>query len=253
MYIGAKKYFERFTISQFKKSGDKLRWNMSNKEQLYLLSRFPTFRGVKGSIIPMENFNLPNFSKCLGSFNLLFPPGDFIFTSAVPLEVIVGHRKSISMSYLLKLWKYFYPHLYYPELIDLEFIEKLPYIWFKIHRPGLHYICFPLLYCIDIIGNSLYAPNIHDFVDKYLRGCIGEQVYSYIGIYNRSALNFLCKLLSAILQKAQREKITHLIDFVKEFFEYPYGEDERGIREDIRFDYGGGGIGIIHTLINLGE
>jgi len=54
-----RKYFEKCTISQFKKDDDKLRWNLSNKEQIYLLSRFPSFRGI-GSIIPMKEFNLPN-------------------------------------------------------------------------------------------------------------------------------------------------------------------------------------------------
>jgi hypothetical protein len=61
IYNGSK-YFEKFTISQFKKDNDKLRWDLSNKEQIYLLSRFPSFRGIKGSIIPMKEFNLPNYS-----------------------------------------------------------------------------------------------------------------------------------------------------------------------------------------------
>ena len=69
-----RKYFEKITISQFKKDYDGLKWNISNKGQLYLLSRFPSFRGIKGSIIPMREFNLPNYSGCLGSFNLLFGP-----------------------------------------------------------------------------------------------------------------------------------------------------------------------------------
>ena len=88
-----KKYFEKLTISQAKKGDSRLRWNLSNREQVYLLSRFPQFRGVKGSIIPSRDFNLPNYSGCLGSFNLLFEPGDFIFISAQRLENIVANKK----------------------------------------------------------------------------------------------------------------------------------------------------------------
>jgi hypothetical protein len=91
-----RKYFEKFTISQFKKDDGNLRWDISNKEQLYLLSRFPSFRGIKGSIVPMREVNLPNYSGCLGSFNLLFSPGDFVFVSAPQLESFVGNRETIN-------------------------------------------------------------------------------------------------------------------------------------------------------------
>ena len=68
-----KKYFEKMTINQVKKSKNVL-WNFNNdsaKEQLYLLSRFPTFRGTNNSLIPTKNYNLPNCSGCLGSHGLL--------------------------------------------------------------------------------------------------------------------------------------------------------------------------------------
>jgi hypothetical protein len=234
-----RKYFEKFTISQFKKDNGELRWDLSNREQIYLLSRFPSFWGVKGSIIPMREFNLPNYSRCLGSFNLLFRPGDFIFVSAPLLESLVGNRKSIGIADVYKFWEPSSYYFTYPMHLYLL-------------KNGL-LIPFFLQYFIDILGFSHFAPNIHEFVDDYLRGNIGELIYSYIGKYKTPALDFLHELLSAIMRKAQIEGRTEIMDFVNEFFRYPYGNGEGGMKQDVEFDYEGGGIGIIYTSINLGE
>jgi len=247
-----RKYFEKFTISQFKKDDDKLRWNLSNKEQIYLLSRFPSFLGIRGSIIPMREFNLPNYSGCLGSFNLLFRPGDFVFISAPRLESFVGNRKSLSRANISKLEEppcYYFP---YPVPFDWPHIEDLFYIWRKLWR---HVIPIPFSppYFIGILGFSRFASNIHEFVDKYLRGNIGELTYSDIGIYNTPAFDFLCELFSAIMRKAQKEGKTEFINFIDEFFRHPYGGQKGGIRQGVEFDYEGGGIGIIYTSINLSE
>jgi hypothetical protein len=252
IYNGSK-YFEKFTISQFKKDNDKLRWDLSNKEQIYLLSRFPSFRGIKGSIIPMKEFNLPNYSGCLGSFNLLFRPGDFVFVSAPRLESFLGNRKSLSRATISKLEEqpcYYFP---YPEPFDWPHIEDLFYFWRKLWRHGMPIAFYPP-YFIGILGFSRFASNIHEFVDNYLRGNIGELTYSDIGIYNTPAFDFLCELLSAIKKKAQKEGKTEFIKFIDEFFGHPYayGGQKGGIREGVEFDYEGGGIGIIYTSINLG-
>lgn len=250
-----KKYFEKFTISQFKKDNDSLRWDISNKEQLYLLSRFPSFRGIRGSIIPMREFNLPNYSGCLGSFNLLFRHGDFVFVSAPQLESFVGNRKSIN---LFNVYKLLDPPTFYsacPISFDLPHIEEFFYIWREVWRRWPHRMpvqFFPP-YFIGVLGFSRSASNIHDFVDKYLRGYIGELTYSDIGVYNTPAFDFLRELFSVIMRKAQKEKKTEFINFVNEFFRYPYGGNEGGMRENIEFDYEGGGIGIIYTSINLAE
>jgi len=247
-----KKYFEKFTISQFKKDDDSLRWNISNKEQLYLLSRFPSFRGTRGSIVPMREFNLPNFSGCLGSFNLLFRPGDFVFVSAPQLESFIGNRKSINIINVSKLLEPPSSYFTYPIPFDWPHIEEFFYFWRKLWRHGMPIPFFPP-YFIGILGFSRSASNIHDFVDKYLRGYIGELTYSDIGVYNTPAFDFLHELFSAIMRKAQKEKKTEFMNFVNEFFEHPYGGNKGGMREGIEFDYEGGGIGIIYTSINLGE
>jgi hypothetical protein len=247
-----RKYFEKFTISQFKKDDEKIRWDLSNREQIYLLSRFPPFRGVKGSIIPMREFNLPNYSGCLGSFNLLFRPRDFIFVSAPLLKRLVGNRKYIGIADVYKFWEPSNYYLTYPIHLSWLHMEKLLYFLWKLWNNGLLTPFFPP-YFIGILGFSHFSPNIHEFVDDYLRGNIGELIYSYIGKYKTPALDFLHELLSAIMRKAQREGRTEIMDFVNEFFRYPYGNGEGGLKESVEFDYEGGGIGIIYTSINLGE
>ena len=50
-------------------------------------------------------------------------------------------------------------------------------------------------------------------------------------------------LLYAIKRKAERKRLTDVLNFVSSFYRYGYGE----------INYEGGGIGIIHTTMNLGE
>jgi hypothetical protein len=83
-------YFEKLTVNQFKrdKTGQKsIAWEIDHK-QLYLLSRFPKFRVVKG-LIPKKEFSLPNYSGCLGSFGLLYRPGDFVFVRSLDEQEIL--------------------------------------------------------------------------------------------------------------------------------------------------------------------
>lgn len=254
VFHNGRKYFEKFTISQFKEGDYRLRWNLSNKEQLYLLSRFPSFKGVNGSIIPQREFYLPNYFGCLGSYNLLYRPGDFIFVSASRLESFIGNRKSLNIIDLSQLWEP--PSCYFPYLINFDCydIEELLYIWRKCWRQGFPIPFFPP-YFGGVLGVSHYASNVQDFADKYLRGYIGDLTYSDIGVYNGPAFDFLRELLLAIMRKAQRERKTGVVNFVKEFFSHPYGGNQGGIKEgiEIKFDYKGGSFGIIYTLIDLGE
>lgn len=55
------------------------------------------------------------------------------------------------------------------------------------------------------------------------------------------------------MKKGQKEKKAEVINFIEEFFRYPYGGNDGGMGEGVEFDYEGGGIGIIYTSINLGE
>lgn len=266
-----KKCFEKLTISQFKKEREVKEEKSSNRnlprfdidmEQLYLLSRFPSFRGAKGSLIPNTDYYLPNYSGCLGSYNLLFNPGDFIFLSAKWLEILLASRKSISLKDLANLNLYeIYHCLPYPILCDPDYIEDLLYILIKLtyHCWSCKYGPLPIPFLppcnIGVLGVSFYASNIHDFVDKYLRGCIGELIYSKVGFYNNYARMFLKDLFLRIKTKAKREGKQDIVNFVDSFFRYPYahnfnGKDDGG---NVESDFEGGGFGIIHTVINLGE
>ena len=265
-----KKYFEKFTISQFKKENGILKWNISNKEQVYLLSRFPSFRGVRSSKIPAREFNLPNISGCLGSFILLYEPGDFIFISASQLELSMRNRKSIDIINIFKFLKPLCCYICHTPF-DRYHIEEFFCILCKVWRHSLPIPLCPHCF-IGILGFSPCAYNVHDFVDKYLRGCIGEIIYLDKFFCNQQAFNFLQELLSAIKRKALKENNSEVLLFLNEFFKYSYGGDQGGSREyliepfkysydgnqggsreNLKFDFEGGGLGIIYTVINLGE
>ncbi len=237
-----KKYFEKFTINQFKRdkrNTKSISWSIGNRKQLYLLSRFPTFRGVKG-LIPKKDFNLPNYSGCLGSYGLLYNPGDFAFVSATGLDSFIGHKKTLKKKelyhltekYLFPYFPYFYPDI--DELLSLSSEFKRYLSW-------------------NLFGNYHRAYNVFDFAHKYLRVGIGEPIFMKIGIYNSLAKNFLHELFSAVKIKARRER--DILKFIDGFFRYDYAssEGEGSFRGNIEFDFEGGGIGIIHTIINLGE
>jgi len=100
------------------------------------------------------------------------------------------------------------------------------------------------------------ACNIPDFADKYLRGCIGEMIFSARGYSNGPALYFLRRLLSAAREKARRDGKTELEQFCRSFLECNYAGGIPGdfdTQEAAEFDYEGGRIGIVHTSIELAE
>jgi hypothetical protein len=44
------------------------------------------------------------------------------------------------------------------------------------------------------------------------------------------------------MKKGQKEKKAEVINFIEEFFRYPYGGNDGGMGEGVEFDYEGGGI-----------
>jgi len=269
-----KKYFEKLTINQVKKSKG-VSWsfgntgNTGNKEQLYLLSRFPTFRGVKSSLIPQKHYNLPNFSGCLGTHGLLYPPGDFATISSKKLEdfLLSSNRKTIQLNDLVGLNTlqttmcpcHILKGSFYVLLLDigLHSWECNSYFWkYCKHSP------FPCCN-LPILGNCCTASNAYEFSHRYLIGHVGELIYAKGLPYNENALKFLQDLFSVLKKKAEREGLNQILDFIKSYYKYDYkygyanagggsggggGGEDRG---DVG-DYEGGGFGIIHTIINLG-
>lgn len=107
---------------------------------------------------------------------------------------------------------------------------------------------------LNLFSNCHYAYNVFVFAHQYLTAGIGEPVFVRKGLDNSQARSFLHELMSAVRMKAEKEKVKDVVNFVKEFFRYSYaGKGEGGFREGVEFDFEGGGIGIVHTIINLGE
>ena len=245
------------SIVQIKKS-NKTSWSFSNnssKEQLYLLSRFPIFKGTRNSIIPMKDYNLPNYSGCLGIHGLLYYPGDFATVSSKLLDVILLNKTNFKLNDLLmyvdfNLFWNFYSYFLYG--IDFEEWLYILYKFIKFIYPYKWPLVCPYIWNVPVLGNSCISYNTYDFVDKYLRGYMGELIYAKNLPYNHPVLQFLQDLLIAIKKKAKKERLNNVLNFISSFYQYGYegGQNIEGYSE---FNYEGGGIGIIYTIINLGE
>lgn len=246
------KIFEKMTINQVKKSKT-MSWNFNNrssKEQLYLLSRFPTFSGADKSLIPNKDYYLPNISGCLGTHGLLYQPGDFAIVSSRELEAILAGRNRLELSDLVER-SCSKPTLMYDE----ECIYKFCRFDYRHDAKS-----FSLMQNLPVMGNSCIAFNAHDFSNKYLTGNIGELIYASNFSYNRPAFWFLHELLAMIESKAKREKEKNLLEFVNSFYRYRYNHNFdrdrvggiQGNIDDNESYYEGGGIGIVHTTIDLG-
>lgn len=243
-----RKYFERLTINQVKK--DKMResgafWDLSSKDQLYLLSRFPTFEGVSGSIVPPVKCSLPDYSAALGSYGLLYRPGDFAFVSAPRLETYVQSSMSLKFDQLPAILKF-----------AEETTINLTWAQAGVLVLTANQLLWPYLW--SLFGNHHAATNVFDFAQKYLAVGIGEYTFTKVGFGNPSARSFLDQLLSKVLAKAIKKGQSDIEEFVKRFSQYPFAEngdesDPHPITPANTDDLEGGGIGIVHTTINLGE
>lgn len=267
-----KKFFERFTITQFKKSKGYPRWNFNKKdsegrypdrEQLYLLSEFPTFKGAKGSIIPAcQNYNLHNYSNCLGSYGFLHKPGDFVFVSAKLVGLLIRKGSSVSKETLLSLFDALCPcPCYFP--FYMRYWEGIFCDWCELFEKFYRYRLLPYIYprgrfFWPMLGNSLLSRDVCEFTANYLMANIGEIVFAYGLPHNAGALAFLKQLMKIIQIKARKEKQEELSQLAEDYFSISYssagGQGGEGGEGPEEFPYEeGGGIGIIYTVIDLGE
>lgn len=280
--------FEKFTISQFKKSSNTktIRSWKIDKEQLYLLSRFPEFNGVSG-IVKGKKLKLNNFLGYLGSYNLLYSPGDFVYVTAPVLEDLLGGKSSIKRSDFA--------------LLNTYHNNCIPFCCFK-HYPELRYCleeCFDrwvssecryffkhLLICLDkclphfrhkrclfdyspIWFSSIYSNNIYNFLFNYLTGRIGELINCDCFCINKTAKSFIKNLFQYIYIKANQpqdnvmkflgisrtEDLKNIKEYIqlKDFENYGDGGGGGEVNREGDFQDGKGGFGIIHTVINMGQ
>ncbi|AHF81121.1 hypothetical protein [Thermococcus paralvinellae] len=254
-----KKFFEKMTINQVKKANkNPSSWSFSSKEnleQLYLLSRFPPFKGVSG-IIPKKKIWLPNYSKCLGTHGLLYPPGDFAVISSRLLERIIPSKRTIKLADLVNLHRVeLYSPIGFNNCID-DWIELCIHLCLKGCLPTLcSSNCWGRL---PVLSSSCIAYNILEFAEKYLLSLIGELIYGYSINYNKQAFEFLHSIMSTIKTLASKEdtwgKYSQLVDL---FYKYKYAKNN-GINPDPNIQFNdlpidGGGIGIVYTTISLGR
>lgn len=245
------KFFEKMTINQVKKvsinrvkRSKKVSWYFDSdaREQLYLLSRFPTFEGARNSLIPMKKYSLPDYSGCLGTHGLLYYPGDFALITSRQLEMILSGKNTLSLK---DLTLYTAPNIVYSCFPCYLLTDKL------IHFRRKYFRYSPFTCNLPIFGNSCISYNAYDFSYKYLIGFIGELIYAKKLHYNRPAFQFLQDLLYAIKRKAERERLEDVLNFISS---YSYGYGSQGGGEEYgEINDEGGGIGIVHTTVNLGE
>jgi len=252
-----RKYLEKMTICSFKKEPPRdPKWQI-DREQLYLLSRFPEFKGVRGIAPKGTEHALPNYSGCLGAYALLYRPGDFAFLSATRLERFLGPRKSLRRNDLhLVSYRDEYCHAF-------RFSIKQFPTFFMLRDM----ICMALKFsgqsdlwvCPDThFDDCHFADNVFDFTHKYLTMGIGEPLYMKDALSNAQARRFLLQVMNALKRKTSDETVcaTRCDTVADGFLRYGYATDALDDTKHVantESDNDGGSIGIVHTTINLGE
>ena len=149
------------------------------KEQLFLLSRFPKFSGVVGSIIPQQDFNINDTSKTLGSYGLMTKE-NFQFISAFNLQTLIGNKASVNLNDFKN--------------IDIErSFEKFE------HR---HF--FPFEFRMD--WSNRYCANTYEFVENFLGGNIGDITINEMTSFSNNPAKLLFDGILGNLKKIKKDK-----------------------------------------------
>ena len=260
-----RRVFNKITINQVKKAkkGKTLFSWVIDKKQLFLLSRFPSFHGIKGSIIPNKNYNLIDKTKTLGTYFLLHSPGDLIYTSAKNLDSILRNlnKKTFNSKDIDKLKNInenincslpTFPisdkhidllHHYYHELLYL--FEKY------LDKNNMFQINFPYFFpfCNRKMSSCHYADNLSVFSEKYIAGKIGEPLFIKKRVLNEPVKDFFISVFNNIKKSTKDKKIINFLNNIN------FNEDNNdniinNVEGDFNFE---GGIGIIYTCVNLGS
>jgi len=240
---------QKLTIIQAKRDTKKAcTWGI-DKEQLFFLSNWPQFSGIKG-IFPKRSLAIPDHSGCLGSYYLYREPGDFVFISARELELVLGSQKRIAFDDLLKSQTDIKSHrqilhnsLPISSLVNYEelyyILEKYLYRYYKMGRP------FPFFsHIIDsasqILQNVYFCKNVNDSISNFARLNIGEPIYSVESIIPVNDLAY--RILNTIVRYVMRMDEGALGRLRSFNADAPYLEelDMKGVR-----------VGIIHSVTEV--
>lgn len=161
IYYEGEPVTDKLSIIQVKKDSESNeRWRI-NQEQLYLLSNFPTLKGVSG-IVPKKEIYLENSSKTLGTYHLYQHPGEQIYLSAPLLNFVIGDKRSITKTKLQEQMSHI----------------KMDNIFHQYCLPPIFYYSYRYWHNISVFKTIHYANNVHDYIYNWIRFNIGEIVFS---------------------------------------------------------------------------
>ena len=191
LYRNGVKAFEKISFNQVKKGQIKFTLTApSGTEQLYLLSRFPEFRGHCG-LIPKKYYSLVDNTKTLGSYGLIYAPGDFAFISAKILADKIGQSKTFSIKDLFMEGNICQNQLmHYPRILDGNGI-------------------------LPIVHTKFYCSNIYEFMLHYLRLNIGDIIFD--SVFSQSVNSEAKQLIDDIFKSLLRSNDSDIQSFAREY------------------------------------
>ncbi len=154
----------------------------------------------------------------------MYAPGDFVFLNSLRIDEIVAQKKLFNISDLF--------------LHTNSQCHSCFYLDYFIHS------CHPSM----IIGTSCHARNVYEFSDKYLRGLIGEPVICGKEIINLPVFELIQNIIKSLKKFKKTDEIKK---FLNAFQEFDYLNSNAS--ENRNYYESGGDIGIINTIIDLGE
>lgn len=223
----------RITFNQVKKDRESRAYWEIPSDQLYLLTKFPSFTGIKGSIFSGKTFNLISKTGCLGSYGFLTYPNDFGFLSSPILDLILSGKASVRKRDLIAL---------YPLIPGQNCFSNSVYPPRSIH----------------------YAQNLFDFIRYFCNIMIGEYVCccNYINDPIKGILDAIIDYLDALSSSGSESKsLKALVSSLKRF-DYMYSDlfstddslDESGTDRGLpRDNPENGGLAVIHHITSIEE
>jgi len=225
---------QRITFNQVKKDREsrKAYWEIPS-DQLYLLTKFPSFTGIKGSIYSGKTFNLISKTGCLGSYGFLTYPNDFGFLSSSILDLILSGKASVRKRDLVAL---------YPLIPGQNCFSNSVYPHRSIH----------------------YAQNLFDFIRYFCNIMIGEYVCccNYINDPIKRILDVIINYLDVLSSSASEDQSLKAVVASLKHFDNMYSDvfstgdsfdgsgTDRGLPGD---NPENGGFAVIHHITTIEE